>query len=218
MCCGWSSGGGGPPPPAAAPPPPADPAAFGRGYLRSVGNGIWGVVLIIATGEHGERDTPRIVKRITVGTMWAIGVVLIAQFTATLTSSLTVQQLQSAIRGPDDLPGRTIATVPGSIAAQYLQARGLSFVPITGVDQALSLITRRQVDAIVFEAPTLQYWAARRGRDTVEVVGPVFNPERYGIAVPLGSPLRKSINTALLEMAEDGSYEALRARWFRAAQ
>jgi ABC-type amino acid transport substrate-binding protein len=36
--------------------------------------------------------------------------------------------------------------------------------------------------------------------------------------VPIGSPLRKSINTALLEMYADGSFEALRARWFRAAQ
>ncbi len=196
----------------------SDPAAYGSGYLRAIGNGIWGVILIIATGEHGDRDTPRIVKRITIATMWTIGVVLIAQFTATLTSSLTVQQLQSAIRGPDDLPGRTIGTMPGSIAAEYLQARGIAFVPLTSAEQAQQALTRRSVDAIVFEAPTLQYWAAQRAGDMVEVVGPVFNPERYGIALALGSPLRKRINTALLEMSADGSFEALRNRWFRAAQ
>lgn len=196
----------------------ADPRAYGSGYFRAIGNGIWGVVLIIATGEHGDRDTPRIVKRITIAIMWTIGVVLIAQFTATLTSSLTVQQLQSAIRGPDDLPGRTVGTMPGSIAAEYLQSRGIAFVPLTGADQAMQALTRRTVDAIVFEAPTLQYWVAQRARDSLDVVGPVFNPERYGIAVALGSPLRKRINTALLEMMADGSFEALRNRWFRARQ
>jgi len=190
----------------------ADPA-FRRGYLRSIGNGIWGVILIIATGEHGDRDTPRIVKRLTVAGMWLIGVVLVAQFTATLTSSLTVQQLQTAIRGPDDLPGRRVATVAGSIAAAYLRDRGIEFTPITSVDQAASLLARRQVDAIVYEAPSLQYWVRLRS-GAGQIVGPVFNPERYGIAVPLGSALRKRINTALLEMQADGSFEAMRGRWF----
>jgi polar amino acid transport system substrate-binding protein len=65
----------------------------------------------------------------------------------------------------------------------------------------------------VFEAPTLQYWVRQRS-GAGQIVGPVFNPERYGIAVPLGSPLRKRINTALLEMQADGSFEAMRGRWF----
>ena len=40
-------------------------------------------MLIIAIGEHGDRDTPRALKRLIVGVMWLFGVVLIAQFTAT---------------------------------------------------------------------------------------------------------------------------------------
>ncbi len=52
--------------------------------------------------------------------MWLFGVVLIAQFTATVTSSLTVQQIQASIQGLGDLPGKKIGTVPGSIAAEYL--------------------------------------------------------------------------------------------------
>lgn len=89
-------------------------------------------MLIIASGEHGEPGTSRLGKRLTVAFMWLLGVVLIAQFTATVTSSLTVQQLRSIIQGPGDLPGKTIATVPGSIAADYLTQLGLPYV---GVDQ-----------------------------------------------------------------------------------
>lgn len=52
---------------------------FHHGYLQGVMEGLWGVMLIIATGEHGERETSRLVKRLTVAFMWLLGVVLIAQ-------------------------------------------------------------------------------------------------------------------------------------------
>src|SRR5206468_7115399 len=67
---------------------------FGKGYLSGIGEGLWGSALIIATGEHGDRDAPGVLKRILVVCMWLLGVVLIAQLTAMVTSSQTVQRLQ----------------------------------------------------------------------------------------------------------------------------
>jgi polar amino acid transport system substrate-binding protein len=187
---------------------------FQRGYLPGVLEGLWGVMLIIATGEHGDRDAPGWLKRLTVAFLWLFGVVLVAQFTATVTSSLTVRTLRSTIDGPNDLPGKTIATYPDSIAAEYLTERGLSFLPVTNAKQGAAMLASGQVQAIVFEAPTLQYWIATEGANALELVGPVFLPEKYGIAVAIGSPLRKRINEALLEMQADGSFASLRTRWF----
>jgi ABC-type amino acid transport substrate-binding protein len=36
---------------------------FRRGYLKGIGEGLWGVALIVATGEHGDRQGARVVKR-----------------------------------------------------------------------------------------------------------------------------------------------------------
>jgi ABC-type amino acid transport substrate-binding protein len=191
-----------------------NPRAPPRGYLAGIGDALWGVMLIIATGEHGDRDTPSVVKRLTVASMWLFGVVLIAQFTAIVTSSLTVQQLRSEIRGPEDLVGRRVASVAGSVAADYLKARGLDFVPITSPEQAITGLLQGQVDAVVYESPTLQYWAGRYGGGRVQLAGPLFHPEKYAIAVPTGSPLRKRINAALLEVMDNGTYDELRRRWF----
>jgi len=194
---------------------PSNPA-FRRGYLRSIAEGIWGVVLIFSTGEHGDRDTPRVVKRIIVGSLWLAGVVLVAQFTAALTSSLTVDQLRSGIKGPSDLPGKRIATAPGSAGAAWLEARGLGFVPLTDFETAHAMLARGELDAVVYEAPQLRYWLANRGPSQVALVGPVFGAEPYAVAVPLGSPLRKRINAALLAMEQDGSAEEIRRRWLGA--
>lgn len=187
---------------------------FQRGYLRGVAEGSWAVLLIIATGEHGDRDAASPIKRLTVAFMWLLGVVLVAQFTATITAALTVGQLTSSIRGPDDLPGKTVATVPGSIAANYLSRRGIPYVELRSADQAFELLAGGKVQAIVFDAPMLQYWAAKRGQGLMQVVGPVFRPEKYGIAVTSGSSLRKRISEALEQMFADGSYEDIYRNWF----
>jgi polar amino acid transport system substrate-binding protein len=187
---------------------------FPRSYWRAIGEGLWGTMLIIATGEHGDRNTPGVPKRVTVVVMWLVGVLLIAQLTATVTSSQTVQRLQSNIRGPDDLPGKTIASVPGTVAGDYLTRRGLPFVSVTYGPDAIRMLVRGDVQAVVFDAPTLQYWLAKEGAGAVQVVGPIFQPEKYAIAVAEGSVLRKPIDEALLEIYEDGTYERLRSAWF----
>ena len=191
---------------------------FQRGYLRGVLEGLWGVMLIIATGEHGEREGNGAVKRLTVVTMWVVGVVLVAQFTATVTASLTVQQLQSSIKGPGDLPGKSIATVPHSIAAEYLTALHLPYVAITSAQEGYDKLLDGSVQAVVFDAPTLEYWQTRLGSGELQVVGPVFRPLKYGIAVARGSPLRKRLNEALLELYADGTYEDISRKWFAQAR
>ena len=93
-----------------------------------------------------------------------------------------------------------------------------SSVPrLTSADQGFDLLNRGAVQAIVFDAPTLQYWAAKRAKGSVQVVGPVFRPEKYGIAVPQGSPLRKQINEVLLTLYDDGKYDEIRGKWFAAS-
>lgn len=189
--------------------------AFQRGYLRALSEGLWGVMLIIATGEHGDRETPHALKRVAVGGMWLLGVLMIAQFTATVTSTLTVDRLRHDIQGPADLPGRTIATAPGSPAADWLAARGLAFVPVTDNERAYDMLMRGEIDAVVYGAPQLRHWLANRGTSQASLVGPVFGQQRYAIAVAVGSPLRRRINAALLAMQADGHAAEIEMRWFQ---
>jgi ABC-type amino acid transport substrate-binding protein len=70
------------------------------------------------------------------------------------------------------------------------------------------------VQAVVYDSPVLSYYAANEGQGRAEVVGPIFKPEKYGIALPSGSPLRKPINEALLGLYQDGTYQAIYDKWF----
>jgi polar amino acid transport system substrate-binding protein len=187
---------------------------FRKKYLPAIGEGLWGSMLIIATGEHGDRDAPDVVKRIAVVAMWLLGVVLVAQLTATVTSSQTVARLQSEIRGPGDLPGKRIAATPGTIAGDYLTQLGLPFTAMANPDDGLRMLRQGEVQAVVLSAAVLQYLAAQPANRALQVVGPIFRPYKIAIAVANGSPLRKRINEALLAIYQDGTYEDIYARWF----
>ena len=184
------------------------------GYLAGVGQQMWITTLIIATGEDGERREPGTLRRLVIASVWLMGIVLIAQLTATVTSSQTVQRLRSSISGPSDLPGKAIATVPTSVAADYLTQRKIPFVAVNSPAEALDALLGGKVQALVFDAPTLQYMAATSGKSELQIVGPVFRPEMYSIAVAIDSPLRKRINEALLGIYLDGTFDELFNRWF----
>ena len=185
-----------------------------RGYLAGVGEEMWNTTLIIATGEHGERSEPGKLRRLVIAGIWLMGIVLLAQLTATVTSSQTVHRLRSTITGPSDLPGRKIATQPGTIAADYLRRRHIPFVEVNDGAEGVDLLAHGKVQAVVYDAPTLQYWLAHSNRVDLQIVGPIFKPEMYGIAMAVGNPLRKRINEALLEAYQDGTYDAIYDRWF----
>jgi polar amino acid transport system substrate-binding protein len=143
-----------------------------------------------------------------------ISVVFVAYFTASVTSSLTVQQLSSSIKGPEDLPGKRVATIQGSTSEEYLRDQHVQITDFTNLDDAYDALQKGDVDAVVFDAPVLLYYAAHDGKGQVQVVGSLFRKEDYGIVVPPNSPLRKPIDAALLALKENGTYEQIYDHWF----
>lgn len=142
------------------------------------------------------------------------GIAFVAYFTAAVTSSLTVQQLQGDIHGPDDLAGKRVATTQGSTSSQYLHGHGVQVQEVSQINQAYEALLKKQVDAVVFDSPVLLYYAAHEGSGKVQVVGSVFRKEDYGIIFPSHSLYRKPINNALLALKENGTYDKLYNKWF----
>ena len=43
--------------------------SFQKSYPKALGEGLWGIMLIFSTGEHGDREGSRVWKRVAVGAM-----------------------------------------------------------------------------------------------------------------------------------------------------
>lgn len=190
---------------------------FPQPYLRGVWEGIWYTVVTLVTVGYGDRTTRTIAGRFVAMGWMFVSLLLVATFTANMTTQLTLSRLEGSINGPEDLPGHRIATVANSTAAQYLDTRRLPYTGVEVVEEAYALLERGAVDAVVYDAPVLLYYASTEGQGQVQVVGEVFEPQDYGIAVPTGSPDRELINRALLDILEDGTYSRIYNRWFTTA-
>src|SRR5215203_1357715 len=150
-----------------------------------------------------------------IAVLWMFtAVVFVAFYTAQLAATLTVQQIKGDINGPEDLRGRRVGTTGGSTAAAVIRDLGGQVQEFGLIEQAYQALLGHQVEAVVFDAPVLLYYAANDGKGRVQMVGIVFRKEDYGIVFPPNSPLRKQVNNVLLVLREEGTYQRLYDRWF----
>jgi polar amino acid transport system substrate-binding protein len=171
----------------------------------------WAATTLVAQGEQQPRHW--LARVITVLWMF-VGVVFVAFYTAQLAATLTVQQIQGGINGPEDLPGKKVATTRGSTAAGTLRELRADVTEVAKIEDAYRALNDKTVDAVVFDAPVLLFYAAREGKGRVQLVGPPFRKEDYGIVLPRNGALRKQVNVALLGLREDGTYQRLYDKWF----
>ena len=187
---------------------------FPNKYAHGIWESFWWAAVTVTTVGYGDK-TPRKIPGKIFGLIWmCAGYFIFAYFTATVTTSFTLQELQTKIDGPNDLPGKRIATIYGTTAVKYLNENNLESTKYGSKEEAFLALNDNKVDAIVYDAPALNYYASHQGRNKVKVVGSPFQLQDYGIALPIGSPYRKEINSALLKLIEDGTYANIEAKWF----
>ena len=186
---------------------------YGRGIWDSF---YWSVVTMSTVG-YGDK-VARGTKGRVLALVWiALGTLVFASFTAAIASSLAVTELRSEISGPSDLTGRRVATVTNSAGESYLPSIGVGPVLVENVEDAYPLLSEGDVDAVVFDAPVLQFHAAREGAGEVTTVGADFQRVQYGLMLSEDdAELKESIDLALLDLIESGVYQQLHDAWFGA--
>jgi len=87
-------------------------------------------------------------------------------------------------------------------------------VGVPEIERAYPLLGRGGVDAVVFDAPTLQHYCQREGAGKAFLTGPLFDIQHYGFVFSNGSPLRERVNRSLLRLRRNGVYDKLHKRYF----
>ena len=187
---------------------------FPEEYLKGIWEACWWSVVTVVTVGYGDKAPVGVAGRI-IATIWMFtGVLLVSYFTASVSSALTLQQLETSIQGIEDLNGKRVATVAGSTAAAYLADRPMKKIEYEVVEEAFESLEESEVDAVVYDSPVLQNYAAKEGVGKAKVVGSTFERQSYGIALKTNSPYREEINQAILSIVEDGTYDKIYQKWF----
>jgi len=117
----------------------------------------------------------------------------------------------------DHLNGKRVACKIGSTSYDFLQKRvgeAAEIVPYPDSSDMYLALMSGSVDAVLYDAPNVGYFAKTRGRGRVKTVGPLYEGQQYGIALVEGSPWREKVNAALAAMRKDRTYARIYEKWF----
>jgi polar amino acid transport system substrate-binding protein len=170
----------------------------------------WNLGAIAASAD----DSPRHPAARIMAIGWGfVSIIFIAYYTATLTANITVQKLDSAIKSPSDLVGKSVCTVAETTSAASLQQLGVTFDGVGVIDDCYRGLEQGRFDAVVYDAPVLSYYATR-SNGSAALVGALFEPQQYGLAFKPGSSLREEADRAMLELREDDGFRLIKQKWF----
>lgn len=187
---------------------------FGGRIINGIANSFWWSAVTMTTVGYGDKAPQTIGGRL-IGLVWMFtAIIMISSFTATVTSVMTVSQLESPVNGPEDLPSVRVGTVDNSAAAQYLESKQIAFVGFATPLDGLKAVENGRIEAMVYDEPILKYLVNTRIKGKLRVLPGTFESQDYGIGLPHGSTNRELINRVMLKIIHSDFWHETQRRYF----
>ena len=133
-------------------------------------------------------------------------------------ASMLLVRAGSKVRGIEDLGGKTVAVIEGSVQEKDLElvAPGAKRIAFRNMDEAVAALRAKRVDALC-QDDMLVLTLAKGNRD-LKVSGKPILTRPYAVAVRKGdAETLRWVNDKLSAMKKDGTYERLREKYFGTA-
>ena len=184
-----------------------NPQQFNGSPTRGIGSGFWWSAVTMTTVGYGDKAPITVAGRI-LGLIWMfVAIIIISSFTAAITSSLTVTQLETVIKGPEDLPKVTVGAIENTTSEAYLKQNQISFRSYPSPQEGLAALKGEKIQALVYDAPILRYFINQNYIGSLEVLPYRLQRQEYGIALQPNSPLREQINVVLLQIIREKAWQ-----------
>ena len=143
---------------------------FSGGAARGISSGVWWSAMTMTqrgAGTFGPRTLP---GRI-VAVLWMIGsIVVIAVFTAGITSVLTIKHLQGAVHGSSDLSAVRVGAVVGTSTESTLSRMQIKYREFASPQDGLKALRARRLDAFVYDKPLLAWIIRQNFSSSIELL------------------------------------------------
>ncbi|RRT61816.1 hypothetical protein B296_00016154 [Ensete ventricosum] len=170
---------------------------------------------------HKEKLTSNLTRFAVIMCTFVV-LILTSSYTASLTSILTVQQLQPTATDVNQLlsTGAYIGHQDGSYTVGMLKRMGFQdhkFKNYSTPDQYAEALSKGGanggVDAVFDEIPYLKLFLSEHCADFT-MVGPIYKTDGFGFVFPRGSQLVADVSRAILNVTEGEKMAAIEKKWF----
>jgi ABC-type amino acid transport substrate-binding protein len=178
-------------------------------------DGVYWAVVTMTTVGYGDK-TPKTTAGRLIAISWMLAsVALVSILSTSIVSRMTAERVVGGLRVTEtDLAGERLGAVAHSSGAEYLDERHLRYAPFDDLAAALAALDRRQVDAVINSVGALEYLIAARFKDRIKAPQGVLEPAYMAIALPPGSPLKKSLDEALVGITGSQEWRQIEDGYF----
>ncbi|XP_066945637.1 glutamate receptor 1-like [Macrobrachium rosenbergii] len=195
----------------------------------SMCNSLW--FTLAAFMQQGVDLCPRSVSGRIVGSVWwFFTLILVSSYTANLAAFLTVERMVTPIKSADDLARQTeveYGTREGGSSKEFFQRSKVSVysrmwefmssrphVFTSTYEEGIERVRNSKGKyAFLLESVKNDYINEQLPCNTMKI-GQDLNSNGYGVATPLGSPLKERLNLAILSLKENGDLARIKNKWW----
>ncbi|XP_015794087.1 glutamate receptor 1-like isoform X1 [Tetranychus urticae] len=192
-------------------------------------NSLW--FALGAIMQQGVDVCPRSYAGRIVGSVWwFFTLIIISSYTANLAAFLTVERMVTPINSADDLAKQTrveYGVLKDASTMEFFKKSKIQVysrmwefmnshphVFVNSYKEGISRVRESEGNyAFLMESSAADYINHRQPCDTMKV-GHNIHIKGYGVGTPLGSPLKTSLNLAILHLTEKGDLTRLEHKWW----
>lgn len=192
-----------------------NPEEFGDGKSKGLWSSFWFAAVTMTTVGYGDKSPKTVGGRI-IGLIWMFAaIIIISSITAAIASALTVGQLETNVKGLNDLYSANVGTVPNSSAEAFLVDKRINYSTDETVADGLNSVASGNLEAFVYDAPIMKYLIKKENLSSkVKVLPVTLEQVYYGYALPAGSGLREKLNRAIIEKISNPKWSDVLYKYF----
>ncbi|NAS13135.1 transporter substrate-binding domain-containing protein [Poritiphilus flavus] len=189
-----------------------NPEQFRKGY-KGIWDGLWWSVVTLTTVGYGDISPKSRSGKITALLLMFTGLLFISGLTASIASSLTVNQLSSNADSFNAFKERSVGTISNSGSADFLKRRFFKDVRLfEGVRPGLLELRDNGIDAFMYDEPILRYRIKQDPvlRDNLSVLPVKFDVQFYAFGLSRQhTDLEARISQQILEIMETEEWQVI---------
>jgi polar amino acid transport system substrate-binding protein len=175
---------------------------------KGIWNGIWWSAVTMTTVGYGDKSPTTVGGRI-VALIWMFtAIIIISGFTASIASSLTVNQTNWNQSHISEFKHKKLGTVKKSATASWLTQNFFrQVVRYEKVEDAIIALENGEIDAVAYDEPILQSIVLNKKKHILELLPIQFNTQMlaFGLSVKMPTKIKDLINKRIIAIIE--SYE-----------
>lgn len=187
---------------------------FSKHYFPGIFESAWLVICSMSTDSFGDYVPHTWLGRVVTIGIIVGGVAIFGLLIAQVTAFLAIRKVKGEINSSRDLNNKSVGAVEGSTSESVVRKVGAKIIQVPSIGDAYQKLKNAEIDAVVFDAPAVIWYEKNDTDDRLDIVGELFDKQKYGIALQQGSPLQEKINRAVLKLKESGQYDTLYRKWF----